>query len=858
MAIIRIKRSSTSGAPTSLLPGELAYSSLGGLYNNGGDRLYIGVGESDGDTSAIDTIGGKYFVNLADHQPGVLTASSAIIVDSDKKIDNLIVDNIDLNGNTISTSTGNLTFAPTGDVDANSNKIINVAQPAADQDAATKKYVDDLIGGDALRLNVFTDSGAGNTFSIVLADSALGIIGGAGLDIRNDSANSIVIGMSETGVDSATYGSTTAIPVLKVNRFGRIDSAGSVNIATTLTVVDDAAATQDIDLLSENLTIAGGTGLTSTASTNTITVDLDNTAVTPGSYGSGTAIPTFTVDQQGRLTAASSTSISTSLDIADNQGSPNTDTVDLLTDTLTFAASGPTGAFTSTVSNNQVTYSVATASTSQIGVASFASADFAVTSGEVTIANGGVSNAQLENSSVTILGNALALGGSLDFNTDSVPEGSTNLYFTDARARSAISVTDAGGDGSLSYNSGTGVITYTGPSAAEVRAHLSGGLGVTYNSGTGVISLPQEIDSAANVVFNTITATGSVVVSGNLQVEGTTTTISAQNLEVTDNMIYMNAGESAGSPTASIDLGFAGNYNEGGSYAHAGLFRDATDQKWKFYQGYTPEPDSGLEIDVNHGSFQLANVVVNNLEATTLSGEYLGFDSDLGTKSLDDISEGSTKLFYTSARADSDARNAISVTASTGLSYTPATGVLAGVTATTSGTKGVASFSSADFSISSGEVSITSLSNAQLDNSSVVIGATTVNLGDTITDLSGITSLAVDNVTINGNSITTTDANGNLLLTPDGAGKVVVKNLYLDSAGAGAQIGEYIQDTVFNMFSNDGDAIDLSYNDGTGVITIAAQKASVSALGVAQFDSDNFDVDGNGLVTIDTIDGGTY
>ena len=857
MAIIRIKRSSTSGAPTSLLPGELAYSSLGGLYNNGGDRLYIGVGDSDGDTSSIATIGGKYFVNLADHQPGVLTASSAIIVDSDKKIDNLIVDNIDLNGNTISTSTGNLTLAPTGDVDANSNKIVNVAQPAADQDAATKKYVDDLIGGDALRLNVFTDSGAGNTFSIVLADSALGILGGAGLDIRNDSANAIVIGMSETGVDSATYGSTTSIPVLKVNRFGRIDSAGSVSIATTLTVVDDAAATQDIDLLSENLTIAGGTGLTSTASANTITLDLDNTAVTPGSYGSGTAIPTFTVDQQGRLTAASTTSISTSLDIQDNQGTPNTDTVDLLTDTLTFAASGPTGAFTSTVSNNQVTYSVATASTTQIGVASFASADFSVTSGEVTIANGGVSNAQLANSSVTILGNEVALGGSLDFTTDSVSEGSTNLYYTDARARSAISVTDAGGDGSLSYNSGTGVITYTGPSAAEVRAHLSGGLGVTYNSSTGVISLPQAVDSSADVVFNTVNA-GNLIVAGNLQVDGTTTTINAETLEITDNMIYMNAGESSGSPTAFIDIGFAGNYNEGGSYAHAGLFRDATDQKWKFYQGYTPEPDSGLEINTNHASFTLAPLVAGAITGTSLTGQYLGFDSDLGTRTTDDFSEGTTNLYYTSARADSDARNAISVTGSTGLSYTPATGVLAGVTATTSGTKGVASFSSADFSISGGEVSIASLSNAQLDNSSVVIGGTTVNLGDTITDLSGITSLAVDNVTINGNSITTTDANGNLLLTPDGAGKTIVKNLYLDSAGAGAEIGEYIQDTVFNMFSNDGDAIDLSYNDGTGVITIAAQKASVSTLGVAQFDSDNFDVDGNGLVTIDTIDGGTY
>ena len=55
------------------------------------------------------------------------------------------------------------------------------------------------------------------------------------------------------------------------------------------------------------------------------------------------------------------------------------------------------------------------------------------------------------------------------------PRCPSNQYFTNARARSAISVTDSGGDGSLAYNSGTGVITYTGPSATDVRAQLSVG-----------------------------------------------------------------------------------------------------------------------------------------------------------------------------------------------------------------------------------------------------------------------------------------------------------------------------------------------------------------------------------------------
>ena len=71
--------------------------------------------------------------------------------------------------------------------------------------------------------------------------------------------------------------------------------------------------------------------------------------------------------------------------------------------------------------------------------------------------------------------------------TDDLSEGSSNQYFTNARARGAISVTDSGGDGSLGYNSSTGVITYTGPSATEVRAHLSvaTGSGLTYNSTSG-------------------------------------------------------------------------------------------------------------------------------------------------------------------------------------------------------------------------------------------------------------------------------------------------------------------------------------------------------------------------------------
>ena len=107
---------------------------------------------------------------------------------------------------------------------------------------------------------------------------------------------------------------------------------------------------------------------------------------------------------------------------------------------------------------------------------------------------------------------------------------------------------------------------------------------------------------------------GAMVITGNLTVNGTTTTIDTANLAVEDNMIYLNSGSAVTNP----DLGFAGNYNDG-TYAHAGFFRDATNGRWKVFDGYTPEPDASPEIDTSHASFTLAPI-----EASTFYGDLVG------------------------------------------------------------------------------------------------------------------------------------------------------------------------------------------------------------------------------------------
>ena len=145
----------------------------------------------------------------------------------------------------------------------------------------------------------------------------------------------------------------------------------------------------------------------------------------------------------------------------------------------------------------------------------------------------------------------------------------------------------------------------------DITAVVAGdGLTGGATSGEATLSVNSTVvrTAGAQTIAGDKTFSNDVIVEGDLTVNGTTTTISAVNLAVADNMIYLNDG----STTANPDLGFAGNYNDG-TYAHAGMFRDATDGRWKFFQGYTPEPDASPEINIGHASFSLADLEIKDL-----------------------------------------------------------------------------------------------------------------------------------------------------------------------------------------------------------------------------------------------------
>lgn len=221
-----------------------------------------------------------------------------------------------------------------------------------------------------------------------------------------------------------------------------------------------------------------------------------------------------------------------------------------------------------------------------------------------------------------------------DNTTSQLTEGS-NLYYTTARAdsdaKNAISVNDGGGDGSLTYNATTGVISYVGPSPTEVRSHFTGGTGVTITNGS--IAVGQELGTNDSVEFGGMTVSGDMVISGNLTVLGTQDVQSQTELSVSN--AFIKVADSNTSDT--VDIGIVGRYSDDGgtTIRRTGFIRDATNGEWYVFDGLVQDGiDSGdptdQTINVNGTGWNLPTWNFGNLR-----GSYLGFDSDFAAFSSD-------------------------------------------------------------------------------------------------------------------------------------------------------------------------------------------------------------------------------
>jgi hypothetical protein len=275
--------------------------------------------------------------------------------------------------------------------------------------------------------------------------------------------------------------------------------------------------------------------------------------------------------------------------------------------------------------------------------------DVLATDGTVVLQNG------TDGSDAALTGTVSSLS---NHDTDDLSEGSTNLYYTSTRAdtaaKGAISVTDSGGDGSLAYDSSTGAITYTGPSATDTRAHFSGGTGVSITDGE--VSIGQAVSTTDDVTFNNLT------LDGDLTVGGTTTTVNSTTVTVAD-PIFTLGGDTAPTADDNKDRGIEFNWHNG-TDAKLGFFGfDDSEGKFTFI------PDATNSSEVFTGT---AGTVVASTFEGDLTGDVTGTVSDLSNQDTDSLSEGSSNLYFTDDRVTTPAREALS--ASGGISYNSSTG----------------------------------------------------------------------------------------------------------------------------------------------------------------------------------------
>ena len=315
----------------------------------------------------------------------------------------------------------------------------------------------------------------------------------------------------------------------------------------------------------------------------------------------------------------------------------------------------------------------------------------------------------------------------LDFagnSTSDLSEG-TNEYFTTARARSAISVTDSGGDGSLSYNSTSGVITYTGPSASEVRAHFSvaTGSGLTYNSSTGEFgtsAIPNsQLANSSVTLGSTPVNLGDTVTTFTGFTSLTTTTLNATTI---------NAPSSGAAN--SITIG-SGNI----------VFEGATGDDFEIsLTSADATADRTITLPDSTGTIAL----LNSLSAT---------NSGTGHGSL--AYDNSTGVFTFTKVSAANIRGEISVTDSGGdgsLSYNSGTGVITYTGPSASEVRAhlsVATGSGLTYNSSTGEFGTSAIPNSQLANSSITVGSTAIALGGSSTTLAGLTSVTSTAVVTN-------------------------------------------------------------------------------------------------------------
>ena len=598
---IKIKRSGENVVPSSLASGELAYS-----YKSGVDKLFIGWGsESEpGVADNIAAIGGKFYTDLLTVTAGTLTASKPIIVDASKKINELFVDNLSFDANTISSTNtdGNVLIDPVG-----------------------AGYVQ-IVGTNGLVIPVGTTAQRGptTTGTIRYNTSTSQFEGYSGTNWSSLGGVRSVDGLTFISAESAPGDSDDTLRFYTDGTLAYQIDTNSAQFETKVTNVNVATTTASTSTTTGALTVAGGVGIGGALYVNGAIsaasasfASLNNTPignVTP-STGAFTQVDVDNISIN--LNTISSTNTDGNINIT-----PAGDGRVVLTNPYVGADS--LAEYIQDITGGQLvagegidldyndvagttTISAEIATTSNLGVASFNGVDFTVTSGNVTlnvervqdivggfvaegegidIAYNDISNTltfSAEDASTTNKG--VASFNTTDFNVttgavelkDTVVKGLTvdaDVVVTPA----GHSVKIAGGEG-IDVTASGSIITITGEEASSSNKGVASFSGTYFTVTSGDVAINDATTSTKGIAsFNTnnftlsagAVSTKTITLGSSTLTNGSTTTAIAGLTELTVDDLNLNGSTIAASGGATdisitLDAKGAGTVDVSGS-----------------------------------------------------------------------------------------------------------------------------------------------------------------------------------------------------------------------------------------------------------------------------------------------------
>jgi hypothetical protein len=183
----------------------------------------------------------------------------------------------------------------------------------------------------------------------------------------------------------------------------------------------------------------------------------------------------------------------------------------------------------------------------------------------------------------------------------------------------------------------TGDLYVVGTTTTVNTANLAVQDNMIYLNNPGLNGINNAIGDGTYVVYETIGNHGYaaghyVVITDSSPSSFDIAAPGAQILEVTANTFtvastvtdtYLTGGAARARVSTDPDLGWAAGRYASGTYAHTGMFRDATDGRFKFFDNYVPEPDESLYIDTADASFSFASIEAQNVIAN--AGVSTGF-----------------------------------------------------------------------------------------------------------------------------------------------------------------------------------------------------------------------------------------